>query len=449
VTEPIRLADLYRAHVASLEAGYARAFAASSLDAVVIHSGSQKKRSLYDDQYFALRVTPHFQHWLPLAEPDCALVVGGGKRAKLVRLRATNIWEKLPPVESDEYRNVLEIVEVDSVEQAKEHFPRGANVAFLGEDRQRADSWGFSQEHIDPPALLEALDSLRTTKTDYEIACLDEANRRAALGHEAVLVSFLSGDPSELDLHLRYLAATMQDDPETPYKNIIARGANAATLHHIAYEKEARGREAESLLVDAGACFLGYGSDVTRTWVRGAAGEGAKAYAALVARVEAMQTRLCAAIKTGMPYEALHDESHRQVAVILRELGIAKGSMEALVDGGVTRAFYPHGLGHSLGLQTHDVGCAATKPRADNPFLRNTSIIAARQTFTIEPGIYFIDGLLAPLRAKANDAQIDWTLVDTLAQLGGVRIEDDVVVLDDGEVRNLTREHLPAGGGVV
>jgi Xaa-Pro dipeptidase len=449
VTEPVRLADLYRAHVASLEAGYARALAATSLDAVVIHSGSQKKKSVYDDQYFALRVTPHFQHWLPLAEPDCALVVEAGKRAKLVRVTALNIWEKLPPVESDEYREVLELVEVGSVEQIKEHIPRGKAVAFVGEDRKRADSWGFSQEHIDPPALVEALDQLRVHKTDYEIACLDEANRRAALGHEAVLVAFLAGDPSELDLHLRYLAATLQDDPETPYKNIVARGANAATLHHIAYEKEAHGREAESLLVDAGAAFLGYGSDVTRTWVRGAAAEGAKAYATLVSRVEAMQQRLCAAIKVGMPYEALHDESHRQVATILREVGIAKASMESLVDGGVTRAFYPHGLGHSLGLQTHDVGCAATKPRADNPFLRNTTIISARQTFTIEPGVYFIEGLLGPLRAKMNDAQIDWKLVDTLAELGGVRIEDDIVVLESGEIRNLTREHLPVGGGTV
>jgi Xaa-Pro dipeptidase len=183
--------------------------------------------------------------------------------------------------------------------------------------------------------------------------------------------------------------------------------------------------------------------------VRGAAAEGAKAYATLVSRVEAMQQRLCAAIKVGMPYEALHDESHRQVATILREVGIAKASMESLVDGGVTRAFYPHGLGHSLGLQTHDVGCAATKPRADNPFLRNTTIISARQTFTIEPGVYFIEGLLGPLRAKMNDAQIDWKLVDTLAELGGVRIEDDIVVLESGEIRNLTREHLPVGGGTV
>src|ERR1019366_9385886 len=161
---------------------------------------------------------------------------------------------------------------------------------------------------------------------------------------------------------------------------------------------------------------------------------------------EAMQKRLCGAVKVGLPYEQLHDESHRQVGVILRDVGIVRGSADEAVAGGVTRAFYPHGLGHSLGLQTHDVGCALKAPRADNPFLRNTTDVAAGQVFTIEPGIYFIDALLAELRATPEARLVDWTAVDALAPLGGVRIEDDVVVEAAG-VRNLTREHLPVGGG--
>jgi len=120
------------------------------------------------------------------------------------------------------------------------------------------------------------------------------------------------------------------------------------------------------------------------------------------------------------------------------------------VARGVTRAFFPHGLGHSLGLQTHDVGCATRAPRADNPFLRNTTDVAAGQVFTIEPGIYFIPDLLEPLRATPRGAGVDWALVDTLAPLGGVRIEDDVQIEGGATVlRNLTREHLPIGGGRV
>jgi Xaa-Pro dipeptidase len=80
-------------------------------------------------------------------------------------------------------------------------------------------------------------------------------------------------------------------------------------------------------------------------------------------------------------------------------------STDEAVSAGVTRAFFPHGLGHSLGLQCHDVGCALIKPKPDNPFLRNTSIITPGQVFTIEPGIYFIDGLLEKVRT-AIDADV-------------------------------------------
>jgi Xaa-Pro dipeptidase len=80
------------------------------------------------------------------------------------------------------------------------------------------------------------------------------------------------------------------------------------------------------------------------------------------------------------------------------------------------------------------------KPKPENPFLRNTSVIAPDQVFTIEPGIYFIEMLLAPLRAK--EKRIDWTLVGELATLGGIRIEDDVRVRPQG-IDNLTRQVIP------
>jgi Xaa-Pro dipeptidase len=151
-------------------------------------------------------------------------------------------------------------------------------------------------------------------------------------------------------------------------------------------------------------------------------GAAANAFAHLLAGVEAMQQRLCAALRVGAPYEELHDESHRQVASILREVGILRGRADEAVQSGVTRAFYPHGLGHSLGLQTHDVGCGLRAPRGDNPFLRNTSNVAVGQALTIEPGIYFIDVLLAELQADAQRrAMVDWSLVEALAPLGGLR----------------------------
>jgi len=442
------LDDLYAQHVADLGRRFAVVLAEQGWDAAAIHSGSLVKRSAYDDQYWPLRACPHFQHWLPLAEPEALLVVRPGRRPILVRTAAASFWEKPSPPESEAFAGAMDVVVVPDGARANEHVGAG-RVAFVGEEPGTAARWAIPAERACPPRLLAALDELRTTKTPYEVACLVEASRRARAGHEALRAAFGAGGASELDLHLLFLRATAQDDWETPYKNIVAIGANAATLHHVSYGRHLASREAESLLVDAGATCRGYGSDITRTWTRGS-GAAASAFAHLVAEVDAMQKRLCAAVRVGMPYEQLHDESHRLAGAVLREVGLADGSVDEIVDGGVSRAFYPHGLGHSLGLQTHDVGCSVRLARADNPFLRNTADVATGQVFTIEPGVYFIDPLLSALRARPEGRLVDWALVDALAPLGGVRIEDDIhVVGGDAVVRNLTREQLPVGGGCV
>ena len=445
---PGALDRLYVDHVRDLESRFADILAKQSWDAAVIHSGSLVKRSTYDDQYWPLRVCPHFQYWLPLAEAEALLVIRPGRRPLLVRSGATSVWEKPAPPESEAFLTALDVVVAADATSATRHLGAG-RVAFIGEQASSAARWGIQAEHACPSALIAALDELRTTKTPYEVACLAEANRRARAGHEALRAAFAAGDASELDLHLLFLRATAQDDWETPYKNIVALGPSAATLHHVAYGRHATPRDAESLLVDAGATCRGYGSDITRTWTRGS-GAAASAFAHLVDEVDAMQRGLCSSARIGMPYEQLHDESHRLVGAVLREVGLARGSVDEIVGGGVTRAFYPHGLGHSLGLQTHDVGCSVRLAGPDNPFLRNTTDIATGQVFTIEPGIYFIDSLLSALRTTASGKLVDWSLVAALAPLGGVRIEDDIhVVGGDAVVRNLTRECLPVGGGVV
>src|SRR6185503_13927987 len=116
------------------------------------------------------------------------------------------------------------------------------------------------------------------------------------VGHRAVRDAFVAGDKSELELHLLFLQATAQDDPETPYKNIVALGENAATLHHVSYDRSAPlGDGGKALLVDAGATFMGYCSDITRTHVKDG-GAAASAFAGLVASVERLQQKLCAAV---------------------------------------------------------------------------------------------------------------------------------------------------------
>ena len=439
----VDLAPLYAEHLRVLGERYARELAACGYDAVVVHSGTAQKRSEFDDQYWPLRVTPHFQHWLPLAEPDCALVFVPGRRPKLIWSRSTSFWEKPADVSGQHWLDAFEIVSITAPEAAVPELPRG-KVAFIGQDRARASGWGFAADDVSPKSLIEHLDQLRTLKTGYEVECLAQANRQAAEGHKALASAFRAGDASELDLHLLFLRATGQDDPETPYKSIVAIGENAATLHHVSYRRApAAAPGSQALLVDAGATFMGYCSDITRTHVKGG-GAAASAFASLVASVETLQQKLCAAVAVGNQYEALHNRAHREIADALREAGVLALSSDEATATGVTRAFFPHGLGHSLGLQCHDVGCAMIKPQPDNPFLRNTTTITPGQCFTIEPGIYFIDSLLETLKQTPQAASIDWKLTSELAKLGGVRIEDDLIVTDGVHAaRNLTREVLP------
>lgn len=427
-------ADTYPDHLATLQRGTEAALAAHKYEALVLCSGAPASKNRFDDQAWPLSPTPTFAHWCPLVEPDAFVVVRAGRKPTLVRTMVDDFWETLPPPESDHFWSHFDVVEVGPG-HAGDVLP-GGRVAVI-----TRDPGASPPGEVNPPALVAALDALRTIKSAYELACMAEATRRAVRGHRRAEQLFGAGPVSELALHLAYLAASEQDDLDTPYKNIFALGAHAATLHHVAYRREPVAGDC-SLLVDAGARCNGYASDITRTYVRGS-GAGARAFGALLARLEALQQEICKRIRPGMPYEDLHDDSHRLLAQVLIDLGIGKASAAELVERGITRALFPHGLGHSLGIVTHDVGMKLRPPRPDNKFLRNTSAIAIGQVFTIEPGIYFIDALLAPLRDDDRARLVDWRAIDALRPFGGIRVEDNVVVEAAG-IRNLTREAFAA-----
>jgi Xaa-Pro dipeptidase len=125
-------------------------------------------------------------------------------------------------------------------------------------------------------------------------------------------------------------------------------------------------------------------------------------------------------------------------------------SPEAALASGVSSAFFPHGIGHGIGLQVHDVagfaasdsGGSIAKPDG-HPYLRLTRTLAPGMVVTIEPGIYFIDMLLDELKAKGLGDAVDWARVDAFKPFGGIRIEDDVACTEGAPI-NLTREAFAA-----
>ncbi len=439
------LGELYRAHLTRIEGAYGRAIDEAGYDALVIHSGAEAPHSSFDDQHWPLRPTPAFTHWLPLCEADALLVIRPGARPQLIRTVTTDFWEgagAAPEQAIGHAWPLFTVTEVGAREQLKDHVPAG-RVAFIGDDRALAGACGIAGDDLCPPALMSALDAVRRVKSEYEIHCIREANRRAGAGHAAVQCAFADEPRSELELHLLFLAETGQDALATPYQNIVAVDGHAATLHHVRYATRRPGTGAHSLLVNAGASCFGYAADVTRTIVRNDDHDpDAALFGALVTGVGELQEEMCRRLRPGVAYEALHDQAHELLAALLCELGVGTASAEALVDTGVTRALLPHGLGHSLGLQVHDVGCRRDTPRPENPFLRTTITTEPDMVFTIEPGCYFIEALLAPLRAGPHADCLDWGTVDRIARFGGVRIEDDLRVTA-GEAENLTRPVWP------
>jgi len=426
----VTFAATYPIHLEVLQRGYDAALVAHGFDAVVLCGGAAAQRNRFDDQAWPVMPTPAFAHWCPLVEADAFVVVAPGVRPRLVRTIVDDFWETTAPPESNHFWPCFELAEV-APGRAGAALP-GGKVAVITRDPDTAPPGT-----VNPPALVAALDALRTIKSAYEIECLAEASRRAVRGHRKICELFTAQAASELELHLAYLAGSEQDDLWAPYKGIVALGHHAAVLHYVAYTRERIAGDT-SLLVDAGAKCQGYGSDITRTYVRGD-GAAARRFGELLDHMEALQQEIIRRIRPGLPYEDLHDDAHRLLALALCELGIGRGSPDELVARGVTRAVFPHGLGHSLGVTVHDVGMKPRAPRAENRFLRNTSVIEPGQVLTIEPGIYVIDALLAALRADDRRDLVDWAAIEELRPFGGIRIEDNVVVESRG-VRNLTRE---------
>ena len=160
------------------------------------------------------------------------------------------------------------------------------------------------------------------------------------------------------------------------------------------------------------------------------------------------QDKLIAAIAPKQSYIALQQLMHQQLADILVDTNILQCSAAEAFESHITEAFCPHGLGHLLGLQVHDVGgqqISATgellPPPENYPSLRFTRPITQDMVLTVEPGVYFIPALLNNYQSK--DQRFNWALIESLKCYGGIRIEDNVRVLARG-VENLTRDAFAA-----
>lgn len=441
--------SLYPAHLDLLQQRWEDALEAEHLDAVVLHSGTPLV-SFLDDYEYAFRPNPHFLQWLPLTQhADCALLIAPGQRPRLFYYQPDDYWY-LPPRDPEPWW--ADHFDIEVVRDAggwrngvegRLGSPSAARVAVLGDAPSLAEV--FAAEQVNPGALLGRLHVARTRKTAYELACMEAATDLAARAHVAAERAFREGQ-SEYGIHLRYLEACGHTDSELPYNSIVALNEHGAVLHYQARERTAPD-DARSFLLDAGAAVNAYAADITRTY---AYADGA--FADLVAALDRLQQELCSEVRAGLDFRDLHLRTHRGIAALLREAGVIRAAPDDAVASGLSAVFYPHGLGHFIGLQVHDVAGlidneGKPRPRPEgHASLRLTRDLEPDNVLTIEPGLYFIDLLLQRWRENGDATMLDWDRVDALRPYGGIRIEDNVVVTADG-CDNLTRRAFAALDG--
>ena len=431
------LEQLFQDHLALRRQKLAEALQSAAFEGLVLSSG-EPFTYFADDREAPFYSSGQFGHWCPLKGPHHLLELQPGKKPKLIRYAPEDYWYEPIALGEPFWLSELELVEVATTDAVWATLGRPANTAYIGSETARAESAGLA---VQPEQLVARLDWDRAYKTDYELRRLDEASELGAKGHQAAKAAFEAG-ASELEIHYAFVEAVGVPEDDLPYTTIVALNEKSAFLH---YHAKRDARDGKVLLIDAGAACDGYASDITRTHVR--AGCDPR-FAAIRDGMDTLQKELCSAVKPGLPYGELHHEAHLKIAALLKASEILDVEPEEAVARGLSRPFFPHGLGHHLGLQVHDVGghlADATgrvaPPPEEHPHLRNTRTIEARHVFTIEPGLYFIEMLLRAFREGEASRHFNWSLIDELAPFGGVRVEDNVVVTEDGH-RNLTRAFL-------
>ena len=427
-------ATLYPDHLQRLTEITEKAMSAEQCDSILIYSGAPKLDFL-DDYHGPYKASPHFVWWLPLTQsPHCYLLIQTGKKPVLFYHLADDFWHVPPQEPTGFWCDYFDIHLCSDLAHVKRELSRYQSTstqrAWIGDDTEVAKHLGINTQN--PQGLMHRLHYSRAIKSQYEIACLAQANATALVGHEAAKQAFLAGK-SEFETQLAYLGAVKQDQTQMPYRNIIGFGHHSAVLHYQHYDYSAQNmHQPQSFLIDAGAPCNGYASDITRCHSR-----GSDLYQQLIDAMTAAQRSVCAMVKPGVKFSDLHHHMHHLALDLLQQFNLVQGSIDELETSRISSAFFPHGLGHLLGLQVHDIGGwqqdelgSMQEPPADHLYLRCTKTLEKDMVVTIEPGIYVIDSLLQKWRDDGFGHLLNNTAIGQLRPLGGVRIEDNIVVAE-------------------
>ena len=312
---------------------------------------------------------------------------------------------------------------------------RGENKIFLSNllSRDVSDITGMASN-----VLVDAVISQRSIKSDEEIQQIEEALEITKEMHLQVMYSIKPG-LKEADMYTKLMEVAHRHDVQPAYTPIVT--INGQTLHNHSYHNVMK--PGDLLLGDFGAeSSMFYAGDITRTFpVSGSFTSRQKEIYQLVLNAEKSAIN---DIKPGVEYLEIHRAACLLMAEGLKDLGLMKGDMKEAVEMGAHALFFPHGLGHMLGLDVHDMeDLGENKVGYGQGTERSTmfgyrSLRLGRQleegfVLTVEPGLYFIPELIDMWQQeRKHDAFIDYEVVQTYRDFGGIRIEDNILVQSEG-----------------
>lgn len=298
---------------------------------------------------------------------------------------------------------------------------------------------GVTTDRTADEVYAERLLHARRTKDSVEIEAIRRACAATAKGF-ALARQLAKPGVTERQIEIELQAECFRAGGERMgYHTTVGSGPNSSILHFSPGQRQIK--QGDFLLIDAGCQIDGYTADVTRTFVLG--------------KPSTQQSELWGIVKETLEYGNTHctvgkewRELHLECALLMTRglitLGILKGEAEGLVERDAHALFFPHGLGHLVGLGVRDAsGYLHGRERSKRfglAFLRMDLPLEAGYVTTVEPGLYFIEPLLRdPMRREAFADTVNWPEVDRWIGIGGVRLEDNILVTETGPV-NLTKD---------
>lgn len=403
-------------------------------DAVAIIPAAHEQTRSYDTE-FKFHQDPDFYYLTGFPEPDAIAVIAPGNKKSpftlFVRPRdpLMETWfgrrqgvdgakrnfgaDKAFPIEKfeSELPKLLNGVEKLYYRFGLDNKLDQTILGYLSGQRFRRLKTAYPPHTIIDPTIITG--EMRLHKTAEEVALMQ---RSADIAAEAHVVAMRQCKPGMNEGQIEAIIEhhfKMSGASGSSYNSIIGGGDNATILHYV--ENNMPLKDGDLLLVDAGCSYQGYASDITRTFPVN--GRFTKAQREVYDVVLEVQIECLEFTKKGNTIKQRQDLSIELLTEGMKKLGLLKGKTKDLIKKKAFMKYYMHGVGHYLGLDVHDAGRYFTEQRA-----RNSRPFAPGMALTVEPGLY--------IPADDKDAPAKYRGI-------GVRIEDDVVVTDDGNI-NLT-----------